>query len=205
MDNCEQSYLHAVFAELKRLGEWEGGNLFDGIRQFREGEQELAFLYEDDIKRLLHACDTSANNDLGNVVRICLATGARWGEAQLLNQSQVMPYRVTFTKTKGNKNRTVPIYPKLFELLPRRRGNLFSSCYDAFEGALKKADILLPKGQRTHVLRHTFASHFMMNGGNILVLQQILGHSTITMTMRYAHFAPEHLDAAVSLNPFDRV
>lgn len=202
--NREQSYLHAVFAELKRLGEWEGDNPLDGIRQFREGEQELAFLYEDDIKRLLHACDTSANNDLGNVVRICLATGARWGEAQLLNQSQVMPYRVTFTKTKGNKNRTVPISPKLFKLLPRRRGNLFSSCYDAFEGALKKADIVLPKGQRTHVLRHTFASHFMMNGGNILVLQQILGHSTITMTMRYAHFAPEHLDAAVSLNPFDR-
>lgn len=43
----------------------------------------------------------------------------------------------------------------------------------------------------------------MMRGGNILVLQQILGHSTIMMTMRYAHFAPDHLDAAVLLNPFD--
>lgn len=203
--NREQSYLHAVFAELRRLGEWEGDNPLDGIRQFREGDQELAFLYEDDIKRFLHACDASQNRDLGNVVRICLATGARWSEAQSLSQSQVMPNKVTFTQTKGNKNRTVPISQKLFELLPRRRGRLFSNCYDAFEGALKKAEIELPKGQRTHVLRHTFASHFMMNGGNILVLQQILGHSTIVMTMRYAHFAPDHLDAAVSLNPFDRV
>ncbi|MGG6629885.1 UNVERIFIED_CONTAM: hypothetical protein PPE77_01310 [Enterobacter cloacae] len=35
-----------------------------------------------------------------------------------------------------------------------------------------------------------------MRGGNILALQQILGHSMIMMTMRYAHFAPNHLDVA---------
>ncbi len=39
----------------------------------------------------------------------------------------------------------------------------------------------------------------MMNGGNILVLQQILGHQS--MTMRYAHFAPDHLEEAIKLNP----
>ncbi len=62
-------------------------------------------------------------------------------------------------------------------------------------------ELELPSGQLTHVLRHTFASHFMMNGGNILVLQKILGHADITMTMRYAHFAPSHLEDAVRLNP----
>ncbi|PHM32066.1 integrase/recombinase [Xenorhabdus szentirmaii DSM 16338] len=203
--NREQSYIHAVFAELKRLGEWVGENPLDGVRQFKEGDQELAFLYLEDIKRLLAACDESRNKDLGCVARICLATGARWGEAQSLSQSQVMPYKVTFTQTKGNKNRTVPISKELYELLPKRRGALFSNCYDAFENALKKAGIILPTGQCTHVLRHTFASHFMMNGGNILVLQQILGHSSIMMTMRYAHFAPDHLDAAVTLNPYDQL
>ena len=45
----------------------------------------------------------------------------------------------------------------------------------------------------------------MMNGGNILVLKEILGHTSIQMTMRYAHFAPDHLDAAVQLNPYDRI
>ncbi|WP_228261177.1 tyrosine-type recombinase/integrase, partial [Klebsiella pneumoniae] len=54
---------------------------------------------------------------------------------------------------------------------------------------------------KPHVLRHTFASHFMMNGGNILVLQRVLGHTDIKMTMRYAHFAPDHLEDAVKLNP----
>ena len=41
----------------------------------------------------------------------------------------------------------------------------------------------------------------MINGGNILVLQQILGHQSINMTMRYAHFAPDHLEEAAKLNP----
>lgn len=201
--NREQSYLHAVFSEMKRLGEWEGDNPLSGIRQFKEGDQELAFLYEEEIDRLLEACDQSANKDLGIIVRICLATGARWSEAQDLKQSQILPGRLTFTQTKSKKNRTVPISSQLQEMLPKKRGSLFSPAYEAFKSALTRAGIELPKGQRTHVLRHTFASHFMMRGGNILVLQQILGHSTIMMTMRYAHFAPNHLDAAVALNPFD--
>lgn len=41
----------------------------------------------------------------------------------------------------------------------------------------------------------------MMNGGNILVLQRVLGHTDVKMTMRYAHFAPDHLEDAVKLNP----
>lgn len=52
-----------------------------------------------------------------------------------------------------------------------------------------------------HVQRHTFATHFMVNGGNILVLQRILGHSTIQQTMTYAHFAPDFLQDAVRFIP----
>lgn len=44
-----------------------------------------------------------------------------------------------------------------------------------------------------------------MNGGNILTLQKILGHSTVLMTMRYAHLAPDHLQEAVALNPMETV
>jgi integrase len=42
-----------------------------------------------------------------------------------------------------------------------------------------------------HDLRHTFASHWVMNSGDIFKLQKILGHKSIQMTMRYAHMAPE--------------
>lgn len=86
-------------------------------------------------------------------------------------------------------------------LIPRKRGKLFIPFRKSFERAVERAGIELPEGQCTHVLRHTFASHFMMNGGNILVLQRILGHADIKMTMVYAHFAPEHLEDAVTKNP----
>ncbi|MFZ6693669.1 tyrosine-type recombinase/integrase [Undibacterium sp. SXout20W] len=59
----------------------------------------------------------------------------------------------------------------------------------------------MPTGQLTHVLRHTYASHFMMDGGNILILQRVLGHSSLAMTMKYAHLAPDHLQESLKLNP----
>jgi len=42
-----------------------------------------------------------------------------------------------------------------------------------------------------HDLRHTFASHFMMNGGDLFKLQKLLGHQSVQMTMRYAHLSPD--------------
>lgn len=104
-------------------------------------------------------------------------------------------------ETKGKRNRTVPISEELFNEIPKRRGQLFTPCYSAFRSAIKRANIELPHRQSSHVLRHTFASHFMMSGGNILVLQRILGHTDIKMTMRYSHFAPEHLNDALMFNP----
>ena len=48
-----------------------------------------------------------------------------------------------------------------------------------------------------HWLRHTFASHLVMAGVDLPMVQQFMGHRTIQMTMRYAHLAPQHLRSAV--------
>jgi integrase len=50
-----------------------------------------------------------------------------------------------------------------------------------------------------HVLRHTFASHLVMRGAPIVAVQDLMGHSTIQMTMRYAHLAPHVTREAVQL------
>lgn len=67
------------------------------------------------------------------------------------------------------------------------------------------AGIETPAGQLTQILRYIFASRFMMNGGNILVLQRILRHTDIKVTMRYAHFAPDYLSEATLLNPLSKM
>lgn len=204
--NLELAYFRAVFNKLGRLGEWKGDNPIKNLRPFRTEEKEMAFLTTEQIRQLLDECSREDNTDLVCIVKLCLSTDARWSEAEELNRSQVTKYKVTYTKTKGRKNRTIPISEVLYQSLPEvKRGRLFNNCYGAFRSALERTDIELPAGQLTHVLSHTFASHFMMNGGNILVLQQVLGHTDIKMTMRYAHFAPNHFDDALKYNPLTTV
>jgi len=48
-------------------------------------------------------------------------------------------------------------------------------------------------------LRHTFASQLTMKGGTLKDVQELLGHSTMTMTLRYAHLNQEHKKKAVNL------
>ncbi|WP_313375124.1 tyrosine-type recombinase/integrase [Pantoea sp. CTOTU50773] len=199
--NIECTRLHGMFSKLKKLKYIKYPNPLEDIQPFKIKQSELSFLRTDEIERLIAACKAYGDHDLLMIVSICLSTGCRWNEAALLRSSQVIPNKITFTNTKSGKNRTVPISKSLYDSLPKKQGLLFSRVYKRFKVVLNMAGLNLPKNQNTHVLRHTFASHFMMNGGNILVLKEILGHSEITMTMAYAHFAPNHLEDAVAKNP----
>lgn len=177
------------------------------MREFKISESEMAFLTIEEIKTLLAECGNSRSKDLTTIMKICLATGARWSEAEGLKGNQIRAGQFIYVKTKGKKNREVPITKKLQADLPacRKAQVLFKPCYLAFRKAMQRAGIETPAGQFLHVLRHTFASHFMTNGGNILVLQRILGHTDIKVTMRYAHFAPDNLSEAILLNPLSKM
>ncbi len=66
----------------------------------------------------------------------------------------------------------------------------------SFASALRKAGI---KDFKFHDLRHTFASQLVMAGVDITTIKELLGHKTLTMTLRYAHLAPSHKVKAVDL------
>jgi integrase len=118
--------------------------------------------------------------------------------------------------TKNKLIRYVPIHPRVKEVLQASMVNksherfVFAHengepirvhhVYRYFSQAQERANI--ERKIRFHDLRHTFASHFMMNGGSIFDLQKVLGHTDIKMTQRYAHHSPEHLQNSLKFFGF---
>ena len=205
--NRELQYIKAMFNTLIALDVWKKPNPLEKLKAIRIQERELSFLSLEQIERLLNALPQSRNRHVTLISKVCLSTGARWGEAESLTVQQIAKNCIQFARTKSGKTRAVPITNDLIDELKthhREHGQgsrIFQSAWAAFREGIERAEIELPLGQMTHVLRHTFASHFMMAGGNILALQKILGHQSLTMTMRYAHLAPDHLKEALTFNP----
>jgi integrase len=107
MLNHELAYLRAVFNELGRLDEWDGGNPLANVRKLKFDEAEMVYLLVDQIEALLEDLATR-DSDAGLISEVCLATGARWGEAESLQSRQVRHGLVHYSKTKSSKNRSIP-------------------------------------------------------------------------------------------------
>ena len=87
------------------------------------------------------------------------------------------------------------VFPSATEETPIDAQNFVNR---VFLPALKAAKI---EGFTWHCLRHTFASRLVMAGVDIRTVQELLGHKTLAMTLRYSHLSPEHqLDAVQRLN-----
>lgn len=209
--NHEQAYLRAVFNETIRLGHWTKGNPLQKLRAFKIDERELSYLTDEQIINLFTHLEAAGNVHVRLVAKVCLATGARWGESESLRISQIRNQQIQFVQTKSSKARSVAITPELQNALHvhhETHGSgerLFTTAYSAFRSVVVRNKLKQSDGQLTHVLRHTFASHYVMAGGNILALQKVLGHHSLTMTMRYAHLSPDHMQETRRLNPVARL
>jgi len=183
--NNDLSYVKAMFNEMIRLDHWKYENPLDSVKKIKFDDTEMAFLDMDQIQLLIDDIKLNGTNSSTLLVtKISLVTGARWNEAEPLTPGQLINNRLTFyaKSTKGRRHRTVPITPELSEeIRVRTKGlgrsdRIFDPCYSAFRMSLvKRCKINLPEGQMAHVLRHTFASHFIMSYGNITSLQKIRG------------------------------
>jgi len=206
--NNHHGYLSAMFNKLRKLRVIDYENPIAEVDFIKIQERQLSYLSVEQIQLLLEAIKTGCKNEsTWYVANLCLRTGARWGESEQLKMKQLHNGRVTYEFTKSKRTRTIPLddafYKSLvdFAIYKNPDDRIFTNCIGSFRRAVERSGIELPRGQCSHILRHSFASHFIMNGGNILTLQKILGHADITMTMRYAHLAPDHLTDAIKLNP----
>ena len=186
----------------------------------KENNQRLRFLTEDEIDSLLDACSTSViefpnsktqvkkttRKDIHyirDIVECALNTGMRKGELLSLMWSQVRNGFIYLAKTKTSNPRQIPINDDLAELFKRiKKRQIVGSKHVfmfqrkriddtkmGFIAAVKRAGI---EDFKFHDLRHTFASQLVMRGGSLKDIQELLGHKTIAMTMRYAHLSEPH-------------
>ena len=77
---------------------------------------------------------------------------------------------------------------------PRGQEESVYALRDAFEIAVERAGIL---DFHLHDLRHTFASRLVMAGVDLRTVQELMGHKTIAMTLRYAHLSSDHKRKAI--------
>ena len=201
--NRELSTLKALYRELKRMSVIQYEIPLLPIRKLKQKNQELTYLTKEQLTQLLDQVNATTNESLSYVVKIALATGARWSECESLTIDKLQNNGFYFTDTKNGHSRFVPVSQDLYQQIQDRLTQApFKSCYAAFRSAYTRSQ-LESKGQCAHILRHTFASHFVMSGGNLTALRQILGHSSLTVTMKYAHLAPDYLNQAVQFNPLE--
>ena len=149
----------------------------------------------------------AASADLKPILVIAVETGLRKEELLGLTLASIDLRRreLRLTVTKTGRPRQVPVSPRALEtikeLLERSRprspylfckpdGSRVGDPKKAFSGACRRAGI---DDIRFHDLRHTFASWFVQDGGDLYRLSRILGHATLQMSARYGHLRTDDL------------
>ncbi len=182
-----------------------------GIKEYKLNNQRQRYLTKEEAQRLLDAINqTEQNIHLKYIVPMLILTGARKGEVLRARYEDFNLNQLTWTIpiSKSGKKRILPITPQLLELynsIPKTNGEyLFASpvtgkpyvsIYNSWNSARTKAGL---KDVRMHDLRHSFASALVNSGRSLYEVQTLLGHSTSTMTQRYAHLSNESLMNAAS-------
>lgn len=181
----------------------------DRLPQFEklpEKNGRIRFLTKTEERSIIHALEEK-NPDYGKLALFLVDTGARVGEALALKWADLRDRNVTFWETKSNHPRTVPLTSRTFDMLEVQRKNIpggpFATIkYYNFRNAWNRAKTTCGLGDDVqvvpHILRHTCASRLAQSGVDIKRIQEFLGHKTLTMTLRYAHLCPKHLDVCAS-------
>lgn len=206
--NRLRAVLSRVFSWSIDRGYYSGPNPARKVKRFAESPGRIRFLTRDEAARLIE----KAPKHLKDAIICALHTGGRRREVLTLSPDDVdLDRRVLYfnqTNTKSGKQREIPIDDILHAVLKERlkvrrlkgsgreylftyRGKPMKDVRTAFNDARKRADLV--KDVTFHVLRHTFASWYMINGGDLYRLQKYLGHSTIALTQRYAHLSAGYM------------
>jgi integrase len=178
------------------------------VKLLQENNRRLRYLSVEECAALVSACD----DHLKPVVITALNTGMRRSEILSLTWDRIDLRHgfILLDVTKNGERREIPINQTLRAILKGltrrldvpyvfydpRAGKAYLDLKKSFHKALRRAGI---HDFHFHDLRHTFASHLVMAGVDLTTVKELLGHKTLTMTLRYSHLAPAHKMKAVDI------
>lgn len=226
--------IHGHVRTLKVFGSWlasEGivtSDPFGKLKRPKLPSPVIKILSEDEMRTLVQAINP--NTFLGGrqyaMVMLLMDTGIRASELCGLTLANTdLEGNTILVRGKGEKERIVPFANGVKQALVRylttwrpepldpNEGSFFLTVdgtpmtYDALSTCLKSL------GERAgiprlhaHLLRHTFAVQYLMNGGDVMSLKRILGHATLDVTQTYIHLAEQHVKVQHSrFSPVDRL
>lgn len=216
--NRELDLLSAAFNYVRVHLEWDVQNPVAGM-SLKEPEGRLRWITREQADALIEEARKEPKSPhLSDFIRLALNTGCRKNELLKLSWDRVdlkaNYIRLEGENTKNGKRRAVPLNEEARQALLNRARFRAEHCPDSswvfshkngervqfmqngFHAACGRAGIA---DFRVHDLRHTCASWLVSAGVPLPEVRDLLGHSSIEMTERYAHLAPENLKSAVSV------
>ena len=206
----------ALSFAVKELG-WIEKNPALRIRKLTEPKGRTRFLSQEERDQLIEACVSCSNYpEIYAIVLIAITTGMRRGEILNLRWADCdfQSRRLIVRDSKNGTSRSVPLVgPALTSLInwgkvrpldndtlvfPSRTQGASNRPLDidhAWQRVRKAAGL---KNFRFHDLRHTTASYLAMNGAGLIDIGDLLGHKSLSMTLRYSHLTQDHKHDTVS-------
>jgi site-specific recombinase XerD len=200
-------------------------NPFKGTKLLKPAKTPVEFLTVEEIDKLIDTASIWAKL----VIIVLRNTGVRTCELLILKFSDIDPNNKTLL-VRGSKTgdfRVIPMNQELYQVmlwlqdnyphpntekvLPREAyqreyifcapdGSKLESIKKGFYNTCKKAGIKA----HPHMLRHSFASHLVMNGADLVSVKELLGHSQISTTMIYAHLSQSYKASTVEKLPWSK-
>ena len=204
--NRETACLKAIFNKAKEWGKISE-NQISSVKLFAVEDKRIRYLEKEETASVIQAC----SDHLKPIVVVALNTGMRKGEILNLkwNDIDFQNHLIYVLQTKNREVRKIPVNDTVFRTLLRARknpkspyvfckkdGSPYRDIRDGFFNALKRTGI---NDFRFHDLRHTFASHLVMAGVDLKTVQELLGHKTFEMTLRYSHLSSDHKRKTVEI------
>lgn len=210
----QEKYIHTDFNQLFKLP--------------KATKKVIEILSDDEIRRIINHFSLENELECRNyiIVSLMIDSGLRLSELVRLNVDDIYTEQGYLKiKGKGDKERIVPIgthsqkailkYLNFLRPEPALESiKTFLLCSDGkpiTQETIKSMMVRLSKSVEIprlhpHLCRHTFATRYLMAGGNLFTLQQILGHTSLEMVRNYSHLAASHATLKhKQLSPVDNI